>query len=70
MTLAIAHRESGRIVDAIRMVRPPFQPKSAVAEFAALLKSYGISSVFGDRYGGQWVTECLARKELSDFKEL
>ena len=58
MTLAIAHRAGDRVVlDAVRERRPPFSPDDVVAEFAALLKSYGISSVRGDRFGGEWPRE-------------
>ena len=28
-----------------------------MAEFAALLRTYSVSSVSGDRYGGQWPAE-------------
>jgi hypothetical protein len=58
MTLAIGHREGEHIVvDAIRERRPPFSPADVVAEFAEMLASYGISSVSGDRYGGEWPAE-------------
>ena len=58
MTLAIAHREGERaVLDAIREVRPPFSPEAVVAEFAALLKTYRIKTVVGDRYAGLWPTE-------------
>jgi len=58
MTLAIAHREGERaILDALREVRPPFSPESTVRDFAALLKMYGLSSVTGDRYAGEWPRE-------------
>lgn len=58
MTLAICHSEGERaILDATREIKPPFSPESAVADFAALMKSYGISSVTGDRYGGEWPRE-------------
>jgi hypothetical protein len=58
MTLAIAHREDDiAVIDAIREVRPPFSPESVVSEFAVLLKTYRISSVCGDRYGGLWPAE-------------
>jgi hypothetical protein len=54
MTLAIAHRDGDRaIVDAVRECRPPFSPDDTVLEFCALLKSYGISEVHGDRYAGE-----------------
>jgi len=59
MTLAIAHRhgERGVILDAVREMRPPFSPEAVVSEFAGTLRSYAISSVTGDRYGGEWCRE-------------
>ena len=56
MTLAIAHNDGKNrgVLDVLREVRPPFSPESVVAEFAALLKSYRVGSVRGDRYGGEW----------------
>ena len=50
-------------------MRPPFSPESVVAEFADLLKSYRVSDVTGDRYGGEWPREqfrkCGVQYELS-----
>jgi hypothetical protein len=43
------------IVDAVREVRPPFSPSAVVDDFAVLLKSYRISKVIGDHYGGEFV---------------
>jgi hypothetical protein len=58
MTLAIGHAEGDRVViDAIRERRPPFSPAEVVAEFADLLRSYRISTIEGDRYGGEWPRE-------------
>ncbi len=59
MTLAIAHRDKdGRgILDAVRERRPPFSPEAVVADFAALLKTYRVGKVAGDRYGGEWPRE-------------
>ena len=55
MTLAITHREGDKVVvDAVRERRPPFSPDDVVIEFAATLKSYGVGTVQGDRYGGEW----------------
>jgi hypothetical protein len=45
------------IIDAVRERRPPFSPEDCVAEFADLLRSYKISAVQGDRYGGEWPRE-------------
>jgi hypothetical protein len=65
-TLAIAHKdgadESATVVlDAIREVRPPFSPEAITSEFADLLKSYRISRVVGDRFGGDWPLEQFRR---------
>ena len=58
MTLAIAHHNDGRaVLDAVRERRPPFSPESVVSEFVELLKSYGITTVTGDRYAGEWPRE-------------
>ena len=34
---------------------------SVVSEFAAILKSYGLTEVYGDRYGAQWVVDAFRR---------
>jgi len=69
MTLAIAHRgtkpDDRVIVDAIREVRPPFSPSAVVDDFAVLLKSYRISKVVGDHYGGEFVKEPFRRHGIS-----
>ncbi|BAV45845.1 Uncharacterized protein MLTONO_0942 [Mesorhizobium loti] len=58
MTLAIGHKEGSKaVLDATRERKPPFSPESVVEEFCSLLKSYGISSVTGDRYAGEWPRE-------------
>jgi hypothetical protein len=58
MTLAIGHRDGDRaVLDAVRERRPPFSPDDVVLEFVALLKSYGVRSVTGDRWGGEWPRE-------------
>jgi hypothetical protein len=63
MTLAISHAEIDAggvrraVLDLVREVRPPFSPDAVVREFAALLKSYGILSVRGDRYAAWWPRE-------------
>ncbi len=60
MTLAIAHLDgqSGKVIlDAVRERKPPFSPEDVVREFTETLKSYRVSSVTGDRYGGEWPAE-------------
>lgn len=60
MTLGISHREGdAAVLDAIREVKPPFAPADVVAEFAAVLKAYRITTVFGDRYAAQWVSDAF-----------
>jgi hypothetical protein len=58
-TLAVAHLSILRhaVLDAFLEKRPPFSPDSVVEEFAALLKSYRIATVVGDRYAGEWPRE-------------
>jgi hypothetical protein len=59
MTLAIAHRnnDGGLVLDAVRERKPPFSPDDVVLEFAALLKTYRVRTISGDRYGGEWPRE-------------
>jgi hypothetical protein len=71
-TLAIGHKESSDksiVIDAVREVRPPFSPEAAIAELAALCRTYRIYLVTGDRYGGEFPREgfakCSIRYELS-----
>jgi hypothetical protein len=62
MTLAICHMQGTIcVVDAIRERRAPFSPDSVVKEFADVLKSYGITRVVGDRYGGEWPREAFGK---------
>lgn len=66
MTLAIAHREDDRIfLDAVRERKAPFSPESVVREFAALLGRYGLKTVTGDRYAGEWPAEAFARHGIT-----
>jgi hypothetical protein len=59
MALAISHREAdGRVVvDAVRERKPLFSPDDVVLEFVGLMKAYGIRTVTGDRYAGEWPRE-------------
>ena len=58
MTLAIGHEEDGTaVLDAIREIRPPCSPEGVVADFTALLKSYYLSKMSGDKYAGEWPRE-------------
>jgi hypothetical protein len=67
MTLGITHVESDKIGtlravdDLIREVKPPFSPDDVVAEFAEILKSYGITEVWSDNYAAVWPRERFAK---------
>jgi hypothetical protein len=62
MTLAIAHRDEEDVIilDCLRAATPPFSPDAIAAEFATVVKSYGLSKVHGDRYAGEWPRERFA----------
>jgi hypothetical protein len=61
MTLGIAHCEEGiTVLDLVREAVPPFSPAEVVEEFAGLLRAYGLTRCFGDKYAVMWVTEQFA----------
>jgi hypothetical protein len=65
-TMAVAHRDGERIViDAIREVRPQFSPEAVIDEFAALLKTYRVSKVTGDRYAGEFPRELFRKRGVA-----
>jgi hypothetical protein len=65
MTLCVGHREAERFIcDTLRVIKPPFDPSAAVAEFAALAHGYGIRRVVGDSYGGEWVSSAFREANL------
>lgn len=55
-TVCVGHKEGERFVaDVIRGKRPPFDPQTATAEYAKLLKEYRLSRITGDNYSAAWV---------------
>jgi hypothetical protein len=61
-TVAIAHDENGiAVLDCLVEIRAPFNPTSATAQIAAVLKSYGLHETVGDRYAAQWVVDAFAK---------
>lgn len=65
MTLAIAHQEGEvAVLDALRERKPPFSPEAVVADYAEVIKSYGLSSVTGDRYAGEWPREQFRKQGI------
>jgi hypothetical protein len=60
--LAIAHREgNGVVVNLVRERRPPFMPSQVIDEFVALLKSYRIGKVVGDKWAGGFPPEAFQK---------
>ena len=64
--LAISHKSKDQIIiDAVREARPPFSPDAVVHAFAALLKSYRVSRVTGDRYAGEFPRELFRKHGIT-----
>ena len=53
------------VVDCVREQRPPFDPSAVAGEFAAVLKSYGVTKVVGDKYAGMWPVEVFAKLSIT-----
>ena len=65
-TVAVAHVEERQgqriaVLDYVGERRPPFSPEQVAAEYAEVLKSYGVTTVQSDRYAGEWPVEVFAR---------
>jgi hypothetical protein len=60
--LALAHRDAGSnvaVLDLLREDKPRFVAYTVIAEYAKILKHYGISEIYGDRYAFQlFADEC------------
>ena len=53
-TLAIAHREKGKIVLDVAAERvPPFRPETVIEEFAKTIRTYNLREAQSDRYAGE-----------------
>jgi hypothetical protein len=51
---AAAHLEGEVVVlDCLREIKPPMDPAQATSELALVARSYGLTTVTGDRYAGQ-----------------
>ena len=61
--MAISHKDGERIViDAIREMKPPFSPEAVIEEFSALLKTYRVTRITGDRYAGEFPREQFKKR--------
>jgi hypothetical protein len=67
MAVGIAHRNADGlpVLNVVREASAPFSPDSVTAEFASLLRSYGVSRVTGDNYGGQYPQERIRAYGIS-----
>jgi hypothetical protein len=66
MTLCIGHAEGDQvIIDATRCRVPPFNADSVCSEFSTLLKTFGLTKVTGDRYGGEWPKQRFAEHGIT-----
>ena len=70
MTIAVAHRDKSgtAVLDAVRWRTPPFSPEVVVGEFVELLKSYHVSKVTGDHWGGEFVKEPFRKAGINYVK--
>ncbi len=65
MTLGIAHFEKRvAVLDCLRERVAPFSPEQVVAEFSEVLTRYRVSTVVGDRYGGEWPREQFQKRGI------
>ena len=61
-TCGIAHSENATVIlDCLHEIRAPFNPDTATAEVAALLKTYSCHKTTGDKYAAQWVVAAFAK---------
>ncbi|MBR0797357.1 hypothetical protein JQ615_18375 [Bradyrhizobium jicamae] len=61
-TAAVAHCENGEsILDCLVEIKAPFNPTDATRQIADVLKSYGQTTTFGDKYAAQWTVDAFAR---------
>ena len=62
--LAIAHRAPGTrdehlVLDQLQVMPAPHSPHEAVARFAAMLQTFGLRRVVGDRYAAEWPVDAF-----------
>jgi hypothetical protein len=66
MTLAIGHHGANRLVlDCVEEITAPFDPTVAVGQLAARLRHYGVTTIHGDYYGGEWVSAAFSKERVS-----
>ncbi len=65
-TIGISHFEKdGRnVLDLVRAMQAPFDPASAVKDFAKVFKQYRIHSITGDAYSGSWCSDSFKEQGI------
>jgi hypothetical protein len=59
-SLCVGHVEKDCFVaDVIRATKPPFDPGSVAAEYAAVAKDYHCRKITGDAYAGEWTAQAF-----------
>ncbi len=77
-SLAVAHQERGGnvVLDKLVWTDPPFVPEQVVERYAVTLSAFGVQTVHGDRWAGEWpasmfrkygITYTAAQKPKSDI---
>jgi hypothetical protein len=65
-TVAVAHAVQRAdalvaVIDVVRKTRPPFSPEAVVTAYTALLHTFDVITVIGDRYAGEWPREQFSK---------
>jgi hypothetical protein len=65
MACAVGHMDSDMlVVDALREIKSPFDPESAVEEIAQLLPLYKVDQTTGDRYSAMWCSQAFEKRSI------
>jgi hypothetical protein len=65
MVCAVGHLAGDvLVVDAVREIRAPFDPESAVEEIVQCLALYRVNMTRGDRYSGQWCAQSFEKRSI------
>ena len=65
-TFSVSHFEDERaVLDVCRAWQPPFSPSGVISEIAALARTYGLSTIGGDRYAPGFVSELIRNEGLT-----
>jgi hypothetical protein len=53
------------VLDCLVEIRAPFNPDSATAQIADVIKSYRCHSTVGDRYGAEWIVQAFKKRGIT-----